>query len=54
MERCSWCNEKNLKYVNYHDNEWGVPVHDDTLLLEMLTLEMFHSGLSFEIILNKR
>ena len=54
MQRCRWCNEKNLKYIEYHDNEWGVPVHDDSLLLEMLTLEMFHSGLSFEIILNKR
>ena len=54
MQRCKWCNEKNLKYIEYHDNEWGIPVHDDTLLLEMLTLEMFHSGLSFEIILNKR
>ena len=52
--RCSWCNTKNQKYINYHDNEWGVPVYDDTLLLEMLTLEMFHSGLSFEIVLNKR
>lgn len=54
MKRCFWCNEKNLKYIEYHDNEWGVPVHDDTLLLEMLTLEMFHSGLSWEIVLNKR
>lgn len=54
MNRCSWCNTKNQKYINYHDNEWGVPVYDDTLLLEMLTLEMFHSGLSWEIILNKR
>lgn len=52
--RCSWCNEKNLKYIEYHDNEWGVPVYDDTLLLEMLILELFHCGLSFEIILNKR
>lgn len=52
--RCGWCNTKNQKYINYHDNEWGVPVYDDTLLLEMLILEMFHCGLSFEIILNKR
>lgn len=52
--RCSWCNTKIQKYIEYHDNEWGVPTYDDTLLLEMLTLEMFHCGLSFEIILNKR
>lgn len=52
--RCGWCNAKNQKYIKYHDTEWGVPVYDDTLLLEMLTLEMFHSGLSFEIVLNKR
>lgn len=52
--RCSWCNTKNQKYIEYHDNEWGVPTFDDTLLLEMLTLEMFHCGLSFEIVLNKR
>lgn len=52
--RCSWCNTKNQKYIEYHDNEWGVPVYEDALLLEMLTLEMFHSGLSWEIVLNKR
>ncbi len=52
--RCRWCNLGNPAYVAYHDNEWGVPVHDDGKLYEMLLLETFQAGLSWECILNKR
>lgn len=52
--RCSWCNTANPAYVAYHDREWGVPVHDDGRLFEMLLLESFQAGLSWECILNKR
>ena len=52
--RCSWCNTANPAYVAYHDREWGVPVHDDGRLFEMLLLEFFQAGLSWECILNKR
>ncbi len=41
-------------YAHYHDTEWGVPVHDDRTLFEMLILEGAHAGLSWETILNKR
>tara|TARA_Y100001960_G_scaffold308147_1_gene365180 strand:+ start:4588 stop:5160 length:573 start_codon:yes stop_codon:yes gene_type:complete len=41
-------------YEDYHDNEWGIPVHDDRLLFEMLILEGAHAGLSWELILKKR
>ena len=53
--RCSWCNLKNVKYVSYHDNEW-CHLNDvsDRYLFEMLILEGFQAGLSFECILNKR
>ena len=54
MTRCKWCNLKNTKYVNYHDNEWGKPNFDDKYLYEMLVLETFQAGLSWETILNKR
>ena len=52
--RCHWCNLNNPLYVAYHDTEWGVPVHDDRKLFEMLILECFQAGLSWECILNKR
>lgn len=52
--RCSWANPNNPLYIHYHDSEWGVPVHDDRKLLEMLILESFQAGLSWECILNKR
>lgn len=52
--RCSWANLKNPLYIQYHDEEWGVPVHDDRKLFEMLILESFQAGLSWECILNKR
>ncbi len=52
--RCRWANPSNPRYVEYHDREWGVPVHDDRVLYEMLVLECFQAGLSWECILNKR
>ena len=54
MKRCSWCNLKNEKYVLYHDNEWGKLNKNDNYLFEMLILESFQEGLSWECILNKR
>ncbi len=45
---------KNPLYVEYHDNEWGIENHDDGYLFEMLILESFQAGLSWECILNKR
>ncbi|MBR3210475.1 MAG: DNA-3-methyladenine glycosylase I [Bacilli bacterium] len=54
MNRCRWCNEKNPTYVTYHDCEWGILKLDDSYLFEMLLLESFQAGLSWECILNKR
>lgn len=54
MKRCTWCNLKNPKYIQYHDEEWGKPRFDDAYLFEMLLLESFQAGLSWECILNKR
>ena len=51
---CRWVNPKNERYIRYHDEEWGVPVHDDRKLFEMLILECFQAGLSWECVLNKR
>ena len=51
--RCPWCGTDPL-YVAYHDNEWGVPVHDDRRLFEKICLEGFQSGLSWLTILRKR
>ncbi|MEM6824597.1 MAG: DNA-3-methyladenine glycosylase I, partial [Pseudomonadota bacterium] len=45
---------QNVLYATYHDEEWGVPVHDDRLLFEMLILEGAHAGLSWETVLRKR
>mgnify|MGYP006285859497 CR=1 FL=1 len=53
MNRCSWCGEDPL-YIKYHDEEWGVPVHDDKLHFEFLTLESAQAGLSWITILKKR
>ena len=53
MKRCSWVNNNPL-YIKYHDEEWGVPSYDDNYLFEMLLLESFQAGLSWECILNKR
>ena len=52
--RCHWANPKNEKYIRYHDEEWGVPLYDGTKLFEMLILECFQVGLSWECVLNKR
>ena len=52
--RCKWCNLKNPIYIDYHDNEWCVPNFDDHYLYEMLILESFQAGLSWECVLNKR
>ena len=54
MKRCSWVNLDNPLYVKYHDEEWCIPKHDDYELFELLILEMFQAGLSWECILNKR
>ncbi|SDW58043.1 DNA-3-methyladenine glycosylase I [Thiocapsa roseopersicina] len=51
--RCGWCGSDPL-YLDYHDLEWGVPVHDDRRLFEMLTLEGAQAGLSWLTILRKR
>ncbi len=53
MKRCAWAGEEPLM-VAYHDDEWGVPVHDDRLLFEFLTLEGAQAGLSWSTILKKR
>ena len=52
--RCRWCNLKNPLYVEYHDTEWGIANFDDKYLYEMLILESFQAGLSWECVLNKR
>ncbi len=53
-KRCKWCNMKNPIYVKYHDEEWCRPNFDENYLLEMLILESFQAGLSWECVLNKR
>jgi DNA-3-methyladenine glycosylase I len=52
-QRCSWSTSSE-KYLKYHDEEWGVPCHDDKMLFEMLCLEGQQAGLSWITILNKR
>lgn len=52
--RCFWANPKNPRYLAYHDEEWGEACHDDGKLFEMLILECFQAGLSWECVLNKR
>jgi DNA-3-methyladenine glycosylase I len=51
---CAWVPKNNAEYKKYHDEEWGVPVHDDNKLFEMLILEGAQAGLSWEIVLKKR
>ena len=51
--RCAWC-EKDDLYRKYHDEEWGIPVYEDTKLFEFLLLETFQAGLSWYTILKKR
>ena len=52
--RCSWAENQPEIYVRYHDEEWGVPCHDDKKLFEFLLLEMFQAGLSWLTVLKKR
>lgn len=54
MQRCKWVNLNNPIYIKYHDEEWGIPSYNDNYLFEMLLLETFQAGLSWECILNKR
>src|SRR5699024_8588014 len=51
--RCGWCAGDSL-YEKYHDEEWGVPVHDERLFFEFIVLESFQAGLSWLTILRKR
>lgn len=52
--RCRWCNLNNETYVRYHDEEWCQPCYEEKYLYEMLILESFQAGLSWECVLNKR
>ena len=52
--RCGWCNLTNQAYIDYHDREWGIPTRDDHAVFELLLLENFQAGLSWECVLNKR
>lgn len=54
MNRCAWVKMNNPLYVDYHDEEWGRPLHDERALFELLSLETYQAGLSWETILNKR
>lgn len=54
LKRCKWCNPKNQIYIKYHDEEWGVLNFNEQYLFEMLILESFQAGLSWECVLNKR
>jgi len=53
VSRCSWPGKDELM-IKYHDEEWGVPLHDDRKLFEFLVLDAFQAGLSWKIVLNKR
>lgn len=53
-KRCGWVDENSEIYIRYHDEEWGVPTHDDQTLFEMFLLECFQAGLSWITILKKR
>ena len=54
LERCSWVDLDKCDYVAYHDMEWGVPVYDDLVMFEFLTLEAAQAGLSWYTVLKKR
>lgn len=53
VNRCKWVSDDPI-YIKYHDEEWGVPLHDDQLLFEFLILETFQAGLSWITVLKKR
>src|SRR6186997_1235422 len=54
VTRCEWARDSDELMLAYHDEEWGVPSHDDRFLFELLTLEGAQAGLSWSTILNKR
>lgn len=54
LTRCKWAEGGSLDYIRYHDEEWGVPVHDDRVHYEFLILEGAQAGLSWSTVLNKR
>lgn len=54
MSRCFWVDLNNPLYIEYHDNEWGIPKYDDKELFELLILESFQAGLSWITVLKKR
>ncbi len=53
-QRCEWCLKGGDIYIDYHDKEWGTPLHDDQKLFEFLVLESFQAGLSWLTVLKKR
>ena len=53
-KRCGWVKMINPLYIAYHDEEWGRPLHDDQALFELLCMETYQAGLSWETVLNKR
>ena len=53
-KRCGWVKMNNPLYVAYHDEEWGQPLHDEQALFELLCMETYQAGLSWEMVLNKR
>ena len=54
LVRCDWPTADDPLYLNYHDQEWGVPVRNDRKLFEFLVLEAFQAGLSWRTVLHKR
>lgn len=54
MKRCSWVKASNPLYIAYHDKEWGKPLHEEQALFELLCMETYQAGLSWETVLNKR
>ena len=54
MKRCPWCEQNDELYIKYHDEDWGVPVHDDRKHFEFLVLEINQAGLSWKTVLKKR
>ena len=54
ISRCNWVPPNDALYIEYHDKEWGKPVHDDKIQFEFLVLESFQAGLSWRTILHKR
>src|SRR5271169_2245759 len=53
LSRCPWCLSSELM-IKYHDEEWGIPIHDDRKLFEFMVLDTFQAGLSWTTVLNKR